>query len=76
MNGEGPPRPGTRRPAASPPPPAVSGPERPRGDWGEHPVRRVPVAVLTGLLRGFDTGGVECAPVGTMEQVEAAARTG
>lgn len=35
-----------------------------------------PGSVLTGLLRGFDTGGVECAPVGTMEQVEAAARAG
>lgn len=35
-----------------------------------------PGSVLTGLLRGFDTGGVECTPVGTMEQVEAAARAG
>ena len=35
-----------------------------------------PGSVLTGLLRGFDTGGVECAPVGTMEQVEAAAHAG
>lgn len=32
-------------------PPAMNGPEPPRGDWGGHPVRRVPVAVLTGLLR-------------------------
>ena len=31
-----------------------------------------PGKVLTGLMRGFDTG-VKCTPVGTMEQVEAAA---
>ncbi|MCY4484627.1 MAG: ACP S-malonyltransferase [Spirochaetaceae bacterium] len=31
-----------------------------------------PGKVLTGLMRGFDTG-VQCTPVGTMEQVEAAA---
>ena len=29
----------------------MTGPERPRGDWGDHPVRRVPVARLRELLR-------------------------
>ena len=34
-----------------------------------------PGKVLTGLMRGFDTG-VQCTPVGTMEQVDAAAAAG
>ena len=34
-----------------------------------------PGKVLTGLMRGFDTG-VQCTPVGTIEQVDAAAAAG